>query len=614
MFDIRKELDEVPHKPGVYIMHDDQDEIIYVGKAIDLIRRLSQYFDSSKKTAKVRAMVSHIDYFEYIIVNNEVEALILESNLIKKNRPKYNIVLRDDKQYPYIKITNEKYPRVLKTRRVVKDGAKYFGPYPNAYAVNDMIALINHTYHLRTCNLNFEKGQKLKRPCLNYFIDQCQGPCVYDVDEDLYKEEIKEIESFLNGKEDKLLKNLEAKMLKASREQKYELAAKYRDYLKNADELLEKQNITNTKGLDMDMISMAREVETVSVQIFFMRNGKIIERQHYIVDNKYDESNESIMSSFFKQYYLDATYIPKLIITDIEMEDKELIERMLESKKGSKVEIRIPQRGTNVDMLEMVKENAKEELDKYITRHLKKERNRENAILDLTDITGNEDIYRLECYDISNISGVDSVGSMIVFKDGEKSPKDYRKFKIKTIEGADDYGSHREVLTRRFKRYFSEDNKDTSFSELPSIIFMDGGKGQVNVCKKVLREFNLHIDVMGLVKDDKHKTRAIIYENQEIPLKVNTPLYRMLFAMQEETHRFAINYHRKLHEKRLKHSELDDIKLIGEKRKVALMRHFKSIENIKKASLEEIRAVEGMNDKASQNLYDHFNGYEGGSR
>lgn len=607
MFDIKKELQEVPHKPGVYIMHDEDDVIIYVGKAIDLRRRLGQYFDSSTKHAKVRAMVSHIDYFEYIIVNNEVEALILESNLIKKNKPKYNIVLRDDKQYPYIKITNEKYPRILKTRKVKKDGAKYFGPYPNAYAVNDMIELINQTYHLRTCNLNFDKGQSLKRPCLNYYIDQCQAPCAYEIDEKLYEKEIKEIESFLNGREDRLVKNLQNKMLKASQKQKYELAARYRDQLEHAKQILEKQNITETKGMDMDMISMSREADTVSVQVFFMRNGKIIERQHFIVDNKYDESNEAIISSFFKQFYLDVTYIPRLIITDIDLEDKNLIEKMLENKKGSKVEIRIPQRGSKVDMLEMVRENAKEELDKYITRHLKRERNRENAILDLEDITGKKNIQRLECYDISNISGVDSVGSMIVFKDGKKSPKDYRKFKIKSVEGADDYGSHREVLTRRFRRYFSEDNKDTSFQEVPSIIFMDGGKGQVNVCKKVLKEFDLDIDVMGLVKDDKHTTRALIYENREIPLRINTPLYRLLYNIQEETHRFAINYHRKLREKRLKHSELDDIKLIGEKRKTSLIKHFKTIENIKKASVDDLKEVSGMNELAAKSVYEHFN-------
>ncbi len=605
MFDIKEELKKVPHKPGVYIMHDKDDEIIYVGKAVDLRRRVGQYFDSSQKLAKVAAMVSHVEYFEYIIVANECEALVLESNLIKKNSPKYNIVLRDDKQYPYIKITNEKFPRVLKTRRLLKDKAKYFGPFPNAYAVNDIIDLIHEAYKIRTCNLNFDKGQKLKRPCLNYYINRCDGMCVYDVDEEEYMRELSEVENFLNGKHDQLTQKLTNKMMEASKNLNFELAAKMRDSIENIKIILEKQNITNTKGLDMDMISMAREAETVCVQVFFMRNGKIIERQHFIIDDKYDESNEHIVGEFFKQFYIDISYIPKQILTDIEIEDKDLIEQMLEQKKGSKVEIRIPKRGNKTDLLEMVKVNAKEGLDKYISRHLKRERNRENAILDLQDITGVK-IDRIECYDISNTSGVDSVGSMIVFKKGEKSPKDYRKFKIKTVEGADDYASHREVLTRRFNRLINPEKKDNSFDEKPSIILMDGGKGQVNIANEVLRQFNLNIPVLGLVKDDKHRTRGIIYENNEIKLKVNTPLYRLLFSIQEETHRFAINYHRKLHEKNFKKSELDEIKLIGEKRKKALMKHFKTLDRIKKATVEELSEVEGMNEKAAENIVNYF--------
>ena len=606
MFDIKKELQKVPHKPGVYIMHDKNDEIIYVGKAIDLRRRVGQYFDSSKKLAKVAAMVSHVEYFEYIIVNNECEALVLESNLIKKNSPKYNIVLRDDKQYPYIKITNEKFPRVLKTRRVLKDKAKYFGPFPNAYAVNDIIDLIHETYKIRTCNLNFDKGQKLKRPCLNYYINRCDGMCVYDVNEEDYNKELLEVENFLNGREDDLTKKLTDKMMAASKNLNFELAAKLRDSIANIQVILEKQNITNTKGLDLDMISMAREAETVCVQVFFMRNGKIIERQHFIIDNKYEESNEHIVGEFFKQFYIDLTYVPKQILTDIEIEDRELIEEMLTEKKGSKVEIKIPKRGNKTDLLEMVRVNAKEGLDKYISRHLKRERNRENAILDLQDITGVKPIDRIECYDISNTSGVDSVGSMIVFKNGAKSSKDYRKLKIKTVEGADDYSSHREVLTRRFRRLLDSDKKDNSFDEIPSIILMDGGKGQVNIAKEVLNEFNLDIPVLGLVKDDKHRTRGIIYENEEVRLKVKTPLYRLLFAIQEETHRFAINYHRKLHEKNFKKSELDNIALIGEKRKKALMKHFKTLDRIKKASVEELCEVDGMNEKAAENIVNYF--------
>src|SRR5699024_553577 len=453
MFNIKNELSKLPEKPGVYLMYDKDDTIIYVGKAINLKNRVRQYFDNSKnKPPKVVAMVSHIVRFEYIIVDNEVEALVLESNFIKKNRPKYNILLRDDKQYPYIKITNEKYPRVMKVRNVAKDRAQYFGPFPNVYAVNDIIQLIHELFKVRTCNLNFNKGQRLKRPCLNYFIKRCPGPCIGEADEEKYLKDIQEISQFLNGKHENIIKYLTEKMYEASSQLNFEQAAKYRDNIESINVIYEKQKVTNTNSLDMDMISFAREEGVICVQVFFMRNGKIVDREHFILEDDFYESDEKVMASFMKQFYLDITYIPKLILVDYEVEEKELIEKMLSQKKQSKVAIRKPQRGDKVDLMEMVRVNAKDMLSKYISRHYKKEKNLESAILDLKNITKIENLNRIECFDISNTSGVQSVGSMVVFENGKKAPKEYRKFKIKTVKGPDDYASHREVLTRRLKR------------------------------------------------------------------------------------------------------------------------------------------------------------------
>lgn len=610
MFNIKNELSKLPEKPGVYLMYDKDDTIIYVGKAINLKNRVRQYFDNSKnKPPKVVAMVSHIVRFEYIIVDNEVEALVLESNFIKKNRPKYNILLRDDKQYPYIKITNEKYPRVMKVRNVAKDRAQYFGPFPNVYAVNDIIQLIHELFKVRTCNLNFNKGQRLKRPCLNYFIKRCPGPCIGEADEEKYLKDIQEISQFLNGKHENIIKYLTEKMYEASSELNFEQAAKYRDNIESINVIYEKQKVTNTNSLDMDMISFAREEGVICVQVFFMRNGKIVDREHFILEDDFYESDEKVMASFMKQFYLDITYIPKLILVDYEVEEKELIEKMLSQKKQSKVAIRKPQRGDKVDLMEMVRVNAKDMLSKYISRHYKKEKNLESAILDLKNITKIENLNRIECFDISNTSGVQSVGSMVVFENGKKAPKEYRKFKIKTVKGPDDYASHREVLTRRLKRGIIDREKGITkagFGKMPSLIMMDGGKGQVNIAKEVLRDLNLNIPVIGLVKDDNHKTRGIIFEEREILLKVNTPLYRFLFNIQEEAHRFAINYHRKLRDDNLKKSELDEIPGIGKMRKMELYKYFKTLDKIKDASIEELLKVPKMNKSTAENIYTYF--------
>ncbi|MGO4987287.1 excinuclease ABC subunit UvrC [Gallicola sp. Sow4_E12] len=610
MFNIEEELKKIPQKPGVYLMFNKDDKIIYVGKAINLRRRVHQYFDKSRnRSPKVKAMVEHIEYFEYIIVDNEVESLVLESNLIKENRPHYNILLRDDKQYPYIKITNESFPRVLKVRSVGKDNGKYFGPYPNAYAVNDIIDLFHEMYKIRDCNLNFDKGQYLKRPCLNYFIERCDGPCVGKADKEKYQEQINEVEEFLKGKEQKVIKELEAKMMDESRKLNFESAAKYRDRINNISIILEKQKVSNVEALDMDMISLARDEGIICAQVFFMRNGKIIDREHFFLEDDFNEKNEEIMSSFMKQFYVDLTYIPKTILVDILPNEAEGLGALLSEKRGNKVEIRNPQRGDKVDLMEMVRKNAKEMLEKYIARHFKRERNIQSAILDLQELTGIPNIDRIECYDISNTSGVQSVGSMIVFTKGKKDPKEYRKFKIKTVEGPDDYASHREVLTRRLKRGLVEEKKGntaTGFGKMPDIILMDGGKGQVNIAESVLQELGIRIPVLGLVKDQDHKTRGIIYRNREYPLKVTTAIYRLLYQIQEEAHRFAINYHRKLREKALQASELDSIAGIGPARKKELLKYFKSIAKIRKATVEELKEVPKINQQAAENIYNYF--------
>lgn len=610
MFNIEEELKKIPQKPGVYLMFNKEGKIIYVGKAINLRRRVHQYFDKSRnRSPKVKAMVEHIEYFEYIIVDNEVESLVLESNLIKENRPHYNILLRDDKQYPYIKITDESFPRVLKVRSVGKDSGKYFGPYPNAYAVNDIIDLFHEMYKIRDCNLNFDKGQSLKRPCLNYFIERCDGPCIGKADEAFYNAQISEVEDFLKGKEQKVIEELEEKMQSASRELNFELAAKYRDRINNINIILEKQKVSNVESLDMDMISLARDEGIICAQVFFMRNGKIIDREHFYLEDDFHEKDPEIMSSFMKQFYVDLTYIPKTILVDVLPDEAKGLQALLTEKRGNKVEIRNPQRGDKVDLMGMVRENAKEMLEKYIARHFKRERNIQSAILDLQELTGIPTIDRIECYDISNTSGIQSVGSMIVFTKGKKDPKEYRKFKIKTVEGPDDYASHREVLTRRLKRGLMEEKKGNTgsgFGKIPDLIMMDGGKGQVNIAETVLREMGVMIPVIGLVKDKDHKTRGIIFNNKEYPLKVTTAIYRLLYQIQEEAHRFAINYHRKLREKTLQASELDQIPGIGEARKKELLKHFKSIQKIRAASEEELLEVPKINKTAAKNIYNFF--------
>ncbi|SDW60435.1 excinuclease ABC subunit UvrC [Tepidimicrobium xylanilyticum] len=621
MFNIDEELKKLPDEPGVYLMKDRNGHIIYVGKANSLKKRVRQYFQSSRNNPpKVNAMIKHIHEFEYIIVDSEVEALILEANLIKKNKPKYNILLRDDKQYPYIKVTtNEKYPRVIKNRRVLKDGAKYFGPYPSAYAVKDTIEIIRSLYPIRTCNKNFDKQQKRTRPCLNYYIGRCLGPCQGNVDEKKYMEMIDEVIMFLNGKEDKLIEVIEEKMKKASENLDFESAAKYRDQINSLKVVLEKQKIVSSNLMDQDVIGMARGIDEVCIQIFFIRSGKIVGREHFIISDTFNDDRKEILSSFIKQFYLGTAYIPKEIFIEEEIEDMEAISKWLSEKRGNKVSIRVPKRGEKSQLMEMVKKNAMDMLNQHGEEIVRKQREEEKALEQLKNLLGLDSMpNRIEAYDISNISGVLSVGSMVVFEYGRPKKSDYRRFKIETVLGSDDYKSLEEVIKRRFirgleEKKMMEENKIElkGFSLFPDLIMMDGGKGQVNVALQALEEMGLDIPVCGLVKDEFHSTRGIIYNNQEIKLDERSSGFKLIYRIQEEAHRFAISYHRSLRSKNMIKSELDDIKGIGEKRKRELLRHFKTVENIKKASIDELAQVKSMNRKVAEDLYSYFRKNEG---
>lgn len=607
---LQEKLKELPEKPGVYIMRNADGEIIYVGKAISLKNRVRQYFDNNKnKGAKVLAMVSHIADFEYIIVQNEVEALVLESNLIKKNRPKYNIVLRDDKQYPYIKIKKEKFPRIQKVRQVGKDGSDYFGPYPDAYAVNDAIDLFHDYYPFRTCNLNFDKGQSLERPCLNYFIKKCKGPCIGEEDEARYLNYMDDVRRFLDKKDRKIPEKVLEKMNEESAKLNFEMAAKYRDYYRALSIISERQNVTETTGEDVDIIAFSKGVSIIVVQVFFMRKGHIVDRQHFIIKDEFAEKEADIISSFIKQFYLDLLFIPKEILVQTLPSDLESISDYLNQKKGSKVSIHQPKLGKKFELITMAARNASDMRIKHEKRIDKKERNKSQGLSQLKDVLNIEKINRIEAYDISNTSGVQSVGSMVVFENGISSPKEYRKFKIKTVEGPDDYSSLREVLTRRFtnaKKEIAKGSTLTGFGKLPDLILMDGGKGQVSIAKEVFKEMDIDIEVAGLVKDDKHTTRGIIYNNDEIPIKRKDPVYKLIYEIQEEAHRFAINYHRSLMRKSMKKSELDDIKGVGKKTKANLYKHFKTISNIKKASVEELMEVPLVGKEAALEIYKYF--------
>lgn len=600
MFDIQDHLKKLPAQPGVYLMKDKFDNIIYVGKAVSLKNRVRQYFQSSKNhPSKVKSMVKNIYKFEYIITDSELEALILECNLIKQYRPKYNVLLRDDKTYPYIKVTtNEDFPRVLKVRRVLKDKARYFGPYTNTTAVNDTLEIIRNTYPIRTCNIDIDKAIKNKmRPCLNMHIKKCVGPCTGNVSKEDYNKMIEEIILFLSGKEEKLIEILTEKMNKCAMEFNFEDAAMYRDKIRSLEEMMQKQKIdATTSDLNQDVIAMARAHDEACVQVFFIRNGKIVGREHFILEGVMESERASILSSFVKQFYMEQEYIPKELIIEDEIEDSFILEEWLSAKKGQKVTIMVPQKGEKKNLVEMVRKNAVEYLEKFSDMNKRKYEKSIGALDELKNILGlDKRPKRIESFDISNIQGVDSIGSMVVFTDGKKDKKEYRRYKIKTVIGPNDFDSMAEIVERRLK-----------YGDLPDLILLDGGKGQVSAVKKVLERYNVEIPLWGMYKDDKHRTKGLISQEKEIELDKTSNLYRFVASIQEEVHNYAITYHRSLRNKSLTKSVLDDIQGIGEKRKKALLNHFKDIESIKKANIEELLEVEGMNRAACENVYNYF--------
>ena len=600
MFDIQVQLKKLPAEPGVYLMKDQFNNIIYVGKAISLKNRVRQYFQSSKNhSSKVKSMVKNIKSFEYIITDSELEALILECNLIKQYRPKYNVLLRDDKTYPYIKVTtNEDYPRVLKVRRVLKDKAKYFGPYTNLTAVNDTLEIIRNTYPIRTCNIDIDKAIKNNmRPCLNMHIKKCVGPCTGNISKEEYNEMVEDIIMFLSGKEETLIEILKEKMNKCAMEFNFEEAAIYRDKIRSLEEMMQKQKIDATASdLNQDVIAMARAHDEACVQVFFVRNGKIVGREHFILVGVMDSSRASILGSFVKQFYMEQEYIPRELIIEDEIEDSFILEEWLSTKKGQKVTIRVPQKGEKKNLVDMVRKNAMEYLEKFSDMNKLKYEKSLGALEQLKDLLGLEEMpKRIESFDISNIQGVDSIGSMVVFTNGKKDKKEYRRYKIKTVIGPNDYDSMAEIVERRLK-----------YGDLPDLILLDGGKGQVSSVQKVLDKYDVEIPLWGMYKDDKHRTKGLISQEKEIELDKTTNLYRFVASIQEEVHNFAISYHRSLRNKSLTKSVLDDIQGIGEKRKKALLAHFKDIDAIKKASVEELASVEGMNTASAESVYNFF--------
>ena len=618
MFNIEEELKKLPASPGVYIMHDDKDAIIYVGKAISLKNRVRQYFQSSRnKTAKIESMVSHIARFEYIITDSEIEALVLECNLIKEHRPKYNTMLVDDKTYPYIKVTvAENYPRVLFTRMAKKDKSRYFGPYTSAQAVKDTIELLRKMYKIRTCNKSIKETENNDRPCLYYHMKQCDAPCNHYISKEEYGENIKKVIEFLNGNYTDTLKNLTEKMQKASEEMNFEEAIVYRDLIGSVKAIAQKQKITDSNNLEnRDVLALATEGEDGIMQVFFIRDGKLIGREHFHMNIPVGETSGQTIVSFIKQFYAGTPFIPKELIIQEDIEEQEILEEWLSTKRGQRVHIRVPKKGTKERMVELAKRNAALVLAQDKERIKREEGRTIGAMKEIADLLGLEHINRVEAFDISNISGYNSVGSMIVYEKGKPKNSDYRKFKIKSVEGPDDYASMEEVLTRRFQHGMEEKKEMEakklseelgSFTKFPDLIMMDGGKGQVHIAEKVLDKLKLNIPVCGMVKDDNHRTRGLYYHDVELPIDTHSEGFRLITRIQDEAHRFAIEFHRSLRSKTQVHSILDDIEGIGEKRRKALLRRFKSVENIKEAALEELASTESMNQKAAETVYRFF--------
>lgn len=597
-FNIEEELKKLPSKPGVYLMHDERDAIIYVGKAISLKNRVRQYFQSSRnKGVKIEQMVTHIARFEYIITDSELEALVLECNLIKEHRPKYNTMLMDDKAYPFIKVTvQEDFPRVLFARQMYKDKAKYYGPYTSAAAVKDTIDLIHKLYGIRTCNRQLPKMQGKERPCLNYHIHQCPAPCQGYISKEEYGESVKKALHFLNGNYAPILKELEEKMQQAAEEMEFEKAIEYRELLGSVKKIAQKQKITNSDMEDKDVIAMAKDREDAVVQVFFIRDGRLIGRDHFCLHIAADDKKEEILAAFVKQFYAGTPYIPREIMMQYEIGEAEVIESWLSERKDQKVHICVPKKGEKEKLVELAQKNAKMVLDQDKERIRREEGRTIGAMKEIAGLLNLPEISRVEAYDISNISGFQTVGSMVVFEKGKPKRSDYRKFRIRGVQGADDYASMEEMLTRRLSHY----------ETYPDLIMMDGGRGQVNIALKVMDAVGVHVPVCGMVKDDHHRTRGIYFNNVEIPIDRDSEGFRLVTRIQDEAHRFAIEYHRSLRSKEQVHSVLDDIKGIGPARRRALMKAFQTLDDLKAASEEELAQVEGMNSLSARQVYEFF--------
>ena len=617
MFDIEEELKKLPARPGVYIMHDEKDTIIYVGKAVSLKNRVRQYFQKSRNLGiKKEQMVEQIARFEYIITDSELEALVLESNLIKEHRPKYNTMLKDDKNYPFIKVTvGEEFPRIMLARKMKKDKSRYFGPYTSSTAVKDVIELTRKLYHLRSCNRSLPRDIGKERPCLYYHIKQCNGPCQGYISQEDYKKQVDGLLDFLNGNHREILKELEEKMLQASDKLDFEEAAQYRDLIQSVEKIGERQKITDQHREDKDIIAAAIEGEDAVAQVFFMRDGKLIGRDHFYMKIAPGDDRKGVLSSFLKQFYAGTPFIPKEIMLQEEVEDMELVAQWLEKKKGQKVRITVPKKGTKEKLVELAYQNAQMVLQRDKERIKREEGRTIGAVKEIAALLGLAEINRIEAFDISNISGFQSVGSMVVYEKGKPKKSDYRKFKIKWVKGANDYASMEEVLTRRFVHGLDEQEERKaenledaygSFTRFPDLLMMDGGKGQVNIALEVLEKLDLHIPVCGMVKDDRHRTRGLYYNNEEIPIDKDSEGFKLITRIQDEAHRFAIEYHRSLRSKGQVHSMLEDIPGIGPARRKALMKHFKGLDGIREATVEELSAIDPMNEKSAREVYAFF--------
>ncbi len=619
MFNVEEELKKLPRKPGVYIMRDDKDVILYVGKAINLHNRVRSYFrENIGRGPAIDQMVSLIARFEYIVTDSELEALVLENNLIKENSPKYNTLLKDDKTYPYIKVTvGEDYPRILFSRTMKKDKSRYFGPYTSAAAVKDTIELLNKLYQLRTCNRVLPRDIGIERPCLNYHIRQCLAPCQGYVSKEEYRQQVAGALEFLNGNYSPILKDLEEKMKKAAEAMEFEDAARYRDLLSSVRQVSQKQKITEGVGEDKDILALYQDETEAVVQVFFVRDGKLIGREHYYMTHVPENNKAAILQDFVKQFYAGTPFIPRELMLQYEIEDAELIEKWLSERKGSRVYLKVPKIGSKEKLVELAAQNAKLVLSQDREKLKREEGRTIGAVKEISDLlqlplTGTA---RMEAYDISNINGFENVGSMVVYEKGKPKRSDYRKFKIKSVSGPDDYACMREVLTRRFRHGMEEsreleeqemDQEYGSFTKFPDLILMDGGRGQVNIALSVLEELGIDIPVCGMVKDDNHRTRGLYYHNIELPIDTHSEGFKLITRIQDEAHRFAIEYHRSLRSKTQVRSVLDDIPGVGPARRKALMRHFKSLEEIRKATVEDLMEIPEMNERTAQEIVAFF--------